>query len=181
MAQQTQTASFVGPIRNRLFWLTIFLLIASLLAISFDALQKFERDLVPETERKAAAVCKSLITEISRALNYGIPLNVLGGMERYLDTTLKSHTEIRYIAIADADGQVLFSVGDMTDGVKTYFRESLTKPTPAGEKKSVAIGDFLDNGFSIKDKDQEVGSLHVGIDKKFVQKSWNARPKFERV
>jgi len=170
MAQKSDTASFVGPIRTRLFALTIFLLVASLLAISYDALQKFEDDLVPETERKAAVVGKSLVTEIDRALNYGIPLKVLGGMEIFLQTTLKSHSEIRYIAITNAGGQVLFSVGAVTPELKTYYRKSLIGHSLALGNKSVSIGDFLDNAFSIQANERSVGTLHVGIDKKFVQK-----------
>lgn len=150
--------------------MTIFLLVASLLAISFDALQKFEDDLVPETERKAAVVGKSLTNEIDRALSYGIPLEVLGGMEKYLNTTLKSHPEIRYIGVTNAGEQVLFSVGELTAEVKRYYRTSLINPTQAGDNKSVTIGDFLDNAFPISVDGRRVGKLHVGIDKKFVQK-----------
>lgn len=170
MAGQTETGISIGPIRTRLFGLAIVLLIASLIGISYDALKQFERDLVPETNRKALVVGQSLATEIVRAVNLGIPLEYLGGMERYLKVTLESHSEIRYLAVADDTGKVLFGVGGITPDVTAYYRETAMLPATLKDLKTVPIGDFLDNAVAIVAAQGVIGALHVGIDKKFIQK-----------
>jgi len=162
-----KSATFVGPIRVRLFSLTIILLLLSLLAVSADALRQFEADLVPEMDRKAVAVGQSLEKQITRGLNYGIPLEKMRGTEEFLDVARKSHVEIKYVAITDRAGKVLFSVGDAPTGLSDHLSESAGEGFPSGQ--SQAIGEQLLSALPLIAGVETVGGLHVGIDQKFVQ------------
>ena len=168
MAEEKGAASFVGAIRVRLFSLTIILLLLSLFAVSFDALRQFEGDLVPEMDKKAVAVGQSLGAEITRGLNYGIPLDKLRGVEEFLDVARNSHAEIKYVSLTDKSGKVLFAVGSAPDGVEEYFN------TSSGEgfvsDHSGRVGKLLLSAVPIQSNAGLVGGLHVGIDQKFVQK-----------
>jgi Na+-transporting methylmalonyl-CoA/oxaloacetate decarboxylase gamma subunit len=168
MEEQRSSSSFVAQIRARIFGLTIILLLLSLLAVSFDALRQFERDLVPEMDKKAVAVGQSLSRDITRALNYGIPIDQLVGVNPFLNATKESHTEIKYLAVSDLSGKVLFSVGTAPVGLDAYLREA----RPSGE--SHRVGDQLMSGLELAAAhgavSTAVGRLHVGIDEKFVQK-----------
>lgn len=168
MEEQRSSSSFVAQIRARIFGLTIILLLLSLLAVSFDALRQFERDLVPEMDKKAVAVAQSLSRDITRAINYGIPVDQLVGVNQFLNATKESHTEIKYLAVSDLSGKVLFSVGAAPAGLDAYLREA----RPSGE--SHHVGDQLMSGLELSAAhgavSTAVGRLHVGIDEKFVQK-----------
>lgn len=168
MTKEKSSTSFVGQIRVRLFGLTIILLLLSLIAVSLDALRQFERDLVPEMDKKAVAVGQSLSRDITRALDYGIPIDKLVGVNPFLNATKESHVEIKYLAVSDMAGKVLFSVGDAPAGLDAY----LGKERAANE--SVAVGGLLMSGLELVPstgaEKTPVGRLHVGIDEKFVQK-----------
>ncbi len=161
------SAPFVGPIRVRLFGLTIILLLLSLLAVSADALRQFEADLVPEMDRKAVAVGQSLEKQISRGLNYGIPLEKMRGTAEFLEVARKSHVEIKYVAITDKSGKVLFSVGDAPAGLAGHLGKVAGDGFPSGDSRRV--DKLLLSAVPLKAGDQIVGGLHVGVDQKFVQ------------
>jgi len=165
MADNSATP-FVGPIRARLFGLTIVLLLASLIAVSLDALNRFEADLVPEMDKKAVAVGQSLTKDIQRALDYGIPLDKLVGVNEFFNVTKDSHAEIKYLSVTGADGKVLFSVGDAPGGMSEYVQNTM-QPGRSG-----AVGQLLITSLALQPNGsaRPVGALHVGIDQKFVQK-----------
>lgn len=168
MASENSSTSFVGQIRARLFGLTIVLLLLSLIAVSLDALRQFEGDLVPEMDKKAVAVGQSLSRDIQRALDYGIPIDKLVGVNSFLNATKESHAEIKYLSVTDVSGKVLFNVGDAPKGLEGYLRKAVV------EGSSVPVGGLLMSGLSldvtIAGTSTAVGRLHVGIDEKFVQK-----------
>ncbi len=157
---------FVGPIRARLFGLTIVLLLASLIAVSFDALNRFEADLVPEMDKKAVAVGQSLTKDIQRALDYGTPLDKLVGVNEFFNVTKDSHAEIKYLSVTDTVGNVLFSVGDAPGGMSDYVQSTM-QPGRSG-----VVGQLLVTSLAVQPSGgaQPVGALHVGVDQKFVQK-----------
>ncbi|MGB0671644.1 MAG: hypothetical protein ACPGNT_09115, partial [Rhodospirillales bacterium] len=163
--------SLFGPLRVRLMALTVVLLLAGLAAVSVLSLRAFEGDLVPEMDAKARAVGNSLAVDIGRALTYGIPLNALSGMETFLDKSLKSHKEIQYLAVTDATGEEVYGVGTAADDArrKVYVTRA-TAGGDSGKTGSVEIGEALDTGVAIRIGNETLAYLHVGVDKKFVQK-----------
>jgi predicted MFS family arabinose efflux permease/HAMP domain-containing protein len=164
MADNTGTP-FVGPIRARLFGLTIVLLLASLIAVSLDALNRFEADLVPEMDKKAVAVGQSLTNDIQRALDYGIPLDKLVGVNEFFNLTKDSHVEIKYLSVTDPAGKVLFSVGDAPGGMADFLRDAM-QPGRSG-----VVGQLLVTSLLLQASGGgPMGALHVGVDQKFVQK-----------
>ena len=167
MAAENGSTSFVGAIRVRLFSLTIILLLLSLIAVSFDALRQFEQDLVPEMDKKAVAVGQSLGAEITRGLNYGIPLNQLRGVEEFLDVARNSHAEIKYVSLTDKSGKILFAVGSAPEGLEAYLGASSGEGFASDH--SGRVGKLLLSAVPIKSKTDIIGGLHVGIDQKFVQ------------
>lgn len=126
----------------RLLAVTLAALIVGAIVSGGLALDLFERQLAPEMSRKAEAIGKSVATQLVRALDYGIPLKELRGVEALLDQTLADHAELRYVAVADADGAVVFRRG--AEDEATESRIALrAKAGPVGE---VRVG--VDPGFA---------------------------------
>ena len=130
-------------------------LIGGALLAAVLALGLFERQLAPEMERKAEAIGRSVAAQLVRALDYGIPLAELRGVEPLLDQALAEHAELRYVAVADAAGAVAFRRGPAAEAVET--RIPLTsRGQPAGE---VRLG--VDPGF-VKEALASI-ALDVGV------------------
>ncbi len=170
MAEATHRSSLIGRIRARLFGLAIVLLLVALTAISLYSLSQFEHDLVPEMDRKAAAVGESLAADIVRAVDYGVPPNALKGMGPFLAAGMEGHPEIRYLAVCDGEGAVLYHAGAAVDGVLAHFR-AVAAGGAAADGRSVRVDVFYDTAVPITARAGAVGTLHVGVDQKFVQKT----------
>lgn len=126
----------------RLLAVTLAALIAGALVAGALALDLFERQLAPEMTRKAETIGDSVATQLVRALDYGVPLRSLRGVDALLDQTLSDHPELRYVAVADAAGAIVFRRG--ADGDATESRAPLrARAGPAGE---VRVG--VDPGFA---------------------------------
>lgn len=168
---KTQNSLF-GSLRLRLFGLMLFLLVAGLAAVSALSLTSFEEDLVPEMDRKASTVGRSLSADIGRALAYGIPLNALSGMETFLEASLGKHPEIRYLVVAAPSGQAIYGVGDtLSDEHESWLEELSEAFSPDDEETSVPFGAYFNTAVPVLDDKGSVQAwLHIGVDQKFVQK-----------
>jgi len=125
----------------RLLALTLATLIGGALAAGVLAISLFERQLAPEMDRKAATIGQSIAAQLVRALDYGIPLREMRGVEPLLRQTLADHPELRYLAVVDARGASAFREGEAGEATET--RVPLAgRAGPAGE---VRIG--VDPGF----------------------------------
>jgi len=154
----------------KLFALTLTLLVLPSFAISWYALNAFERELLPEIDKKSAVVGRSIATQMGRAVEYGISMNRMVGVNDFLREILEDNRNINYVAVADADGRIVYSLG-----LRPTMRPELERaPADAGEPPAEGmtrlIGAYYDTTASIMAGGARVGAVHVGVEQSFVQK-----------
>ena len=92
-------------LRGRLILMLAALVTASVLAVGFAAVSAFNRAVEPELANRTRLIGAIIRAEIQRALELGIPIDAVAGLDRYLDAALEKFGEVERIAIAIAAGQ----------------------------------------------------------------------------
>ena len=98
----------MNSLRVRLSVTVLAVLIVALVFLSFQTAQRAESILQPELERKAATVAGSTASLIGRALEVGVPLDRLQGLDAYLQRILAGNPDLSFIALRDAGGATLY-------------------------------------------------------------------------
>ncbi|MGE5516053.1 MAG: MFS transporter [Bacteroidota bacterium] len=151
----------------RLFVLAVLVLVTPLAFISFRAMGEFEQGMIPEMDKKAAAIGRDVVAQVTRAVSYGIPVDRLVGVDEFFTPVLAANPEIRYLAITDPTGRVLFIDGAGREELEPHYRSTdLDLPTPEGAKAS--IGPYLDLALPLLTRDRIAGHVHVGFDQNYV-------------
>jgi len=154
-------------ISTKVLILTAILMIFSSILISFFAIKQFEKEIIPEMDKKAITVGESINSLILKAVNYGVPFRSLKGMKEFFNLTLKDNPEIKYIVVTDPEGGVLYHHGVNINPLSGFFKKESDECTHR-LKKSVPISDYYDNTLPIVSGAHVLGSLHIGVDKMFV-------------
>ena len=149
------------PLLIRLLALAVLVLVPAMALLSLSSLDHFERGLAPEFERKAVAVGRDLGGDIERAVGYGIPLERMAGVEEFLAPALEANAELRYLAVADPQGRILFIKGADPGDLEPHYRS--TDYDAALGRQSVAIGRYVDVAVPLEAKGTRVGEIHVGM------------------
>lgn len=84
---------------------TLFLLIATTGVISRVALDAFEREVLPEMGREATAIGTSIAAQIERAVELGVPVNQLVGLEQFFEATLAGRPTLDSIRLETPYGE----------------------------------------------------------------------------
>ena len=109
------------------FVFTLLLMLVSQAGVSITSWPEIKGKLVPELDRKALSISTSLSTKIARALDYGVPLEELSGVDIFFDEVLEQTEGISYLALSKLDGTVIFSRGidakALEQGLLTSFEE----------------------------------------------------------
>jgi predicted MFS family arabinose efflux permease/HAMP domain-containing protein len=155
-------------INTKVLVLTITLMICSSILVSLFAVKQFEKEIMPEMDKKAFTVGESVNSLITRAVNYGIPFRSLKGMKELLDSALEDNPEIKYIAVADPEGDILYNGGEDLESLSSFFREQAGKSSQ-DSRKSISISGYYDSAIPIVHETNVLGSLHIGMDRMFVQ------------
>jgi predicted MFS family arabinose efflux permease len=98
----------MSSLRVRLSAAVLAVLVAALVVLSFQTVNRAEVILEPELKRKALTVAGSTASLIGRALELGIPLDRLQGLDGYLQRILEANPDLSFIAVRGADGAVLY-------------------------------------------------------------------------
>jgi MFS family permease/HAMP domain-containing protein len=155
------------PLLIRLLILAVLVLVTPLAFISVRALGEFEQGMIPEMDKKAAAIGRDVAAQVSRAVGYGIPVDRLVGVSEFFAPVLSANPEIRYLAITDPQGRVLFIEGAGRDELEPHYRSADPEGAkPEGTKAS--IGPFLDLALPLLARDQIAGHVHVGFDQNYI-------------
>ncbi len=150
----------------RLFALAVLVLVTPLAIISVRAMGEFERGMIPEMDRKAAAIGRDVASQVERAVGYGIPIDKLVAVEAFFEPLLVANPEIHYLAIADKAGRVLFlSSADKYD-LQPYYETADPDVPPEGRKAS--IGTYVDVALPVAPKGPVIAHVHVGFDQAYV-------------
>ena len=89
-------------------------LAGTLVALHGHASQMAQQTLPPEMRAKAQSVARASSAQIALAVDTGVPLSQLRGVEPHFDALLKSGPEIAALALFNVDGQVLARRGATT-------------------------------------------------------------------
>ena len=88
-------------------------LIAGVLGFGLLTVRGFNRSLEPELARRASLIGETVAGDTERALEVGIPLDGLIGVDEYFAEFLATFRELDYLAIRSQGGQILFATGDI--------------------------------------------------------------------
>ena len=155
-------------INAKILALTITLMICSSVLVSLFVIKRFEREIMPEMDKKAFTVGESVNSLITRALSYGIPFRSLKGTKELFDSALEDNPEIKYIAVTDPKGDILYNGGEDLESLLSFFKEQSDKSSQ-DSRKLITISGYYDNAIPIVDGTNVLGSLHIGVDRMFVQ------------
>jgi MFS family permease len=159
----------------RIYWrlagVIMVCVVMALAAVSYFSHRVFDRELVPETEQKAATVGASVRALVLKATSYGIDFSKLYGVEQTFAEVFEENPEFAYMAITNTDGNVLFARGTEPIGARSHFRNPVVLQIAheQGEmSKAARVGQQYIVSMPINDAGKPLGVLHVGIDAAFV-------------
>lgn len=152
-----------GGVLWRLACLCLAVVLLAQGAVSWLALRAFEHELAPQLHRKAEMVGQSVGAAIEEAVELGIPLDRLVGMDAFLGDVIADNADILYLAVLDPQGRVQHARG-LPEGVA----ELLAPPAAGRVAAHVELGSAFDTSLPLNAEGRIVGSIHVGVDKAFV-------------
>ena len=159
----------------RVYWrlagVIMVCVVIALAAVSYFSHRVFDRELVPETEQKAATVGASVRALVLKAVSYGIEFDALYGVEQTFAEVIEENPEFTYMAITNTDGNVLYSRGNEPIGARSHFRSPVVLQTAyeSGEMwKAARVGPQYVVTVPIASETKPLGLLHIGIDATFV-------------
>ena len=88
--------------------ITFLVLAGILVTLALSSVRLFEQTLVPELEAKSAAVSRSLGEPIRRAVEAGIPLQDLAGLESFFALGVQDQPEVRLVRLKAPDGSLIY-------------------------------------------------------------------------
>jgi MFS family permease len=144
-------------------------------AVSYFSHRVFERELVPEVEKKATTVGASVRSLVLKAAEYGLSLDSLYGVEQTFDKLVDENPEFDYAALTDTSGKILFQRGKAPAGPMQAY---VTSPRvlslvndPDRPLESTRVGPLYMVPLPIlSSAGQPLGILHIGIDSAFVDR-----------
>lgn len=151
------------PLRSLVFRLTavtVAVLMGMAAWASWTAFQRFDPVFSPELARKAGTVGESLHAQLARALDYGIPLERMPGVDALFADEMGAHGDIAYIVLTAADGRVLAAAG-------SRIRVGDRLPTGSGP----LVAGFHNTGLPLVKDGETLASLNVGIDNAYLAKA----------
>lgn len=156
------------PLFLRLLLLVILVLVPPVGWIAHQATDEFSRGLIPEMDKKAEAIGRDLEVSVERAVGYGIPLDQLQGVDQFFAPVLAANPELRYLAITDRGGKVLFAEGAERSALESvYGGADLT--TDMEHPRKFILGAFIDMAQPLTIKGSRIGHIHVGMDQDYVR------------
>ena len=149
-------------------------MLAVMLALVANALlshRSFERALAPEMAKKVAMVGSSIRTLMLRAVESGIDIHDLHGVEEKFAEIDTEIPEITYFAITDPHGQVLYHRPAVLKAIDAYQRSPQVLAAlgrPEQLPASVRVGSHYMVSLPVVSHGQPLGMVHLGVDVRFV-------------
>jgi predicted MFS family arabinose efflux permease len=94
-----------NSLRGRLILMLAAMVTASVLAVGFAAISAFDRAVEPELANRTRLIGTIIRSELQRALELGIPIDAVAGLDRYLNNALENFGEVERIAITTTGGK----------------------------------------------------------------------------
>jgi len=135
--------------RNVAFW-TGAVVIASLVTMCLAIVEVFDASIEPELAKRSQLVASYLSNDLEHALNLGIPLDAIGGVESVITSRMSPFEEIDHIAIVAENGR---TIAEAT--------RSLSTPTMTERAAALGLHDGLVNVTPIYRGNARVGEVSV--------------------
>jgi len=155
----------------RVYWqlagVIMVCVVIALAVVSYFSHRVFDRELVPETEKKAATEGASLRALVLKATGYGIPFDGLYGVNRTFEEVFSENPEFSYAAITNTEGTLLYHYGKEPQGALVHFHSPalLAAMRDSTVPWQVALVDTqYVVSLPIIDGAKPLGVLHIGID-----------------
>ncbi len=173
--EQTFARSLLG--------LALVVLLANAVWTSRLALDLYEREILPEFNREAEVVGRTVAAQFARAIELGIQPEDLVGVEEFLAPTLDAQKRFDYLLVVDTHGKVLFGKGRNT----RLFTEAVTNGTislagaadpaalPLSERREAPrvrvfdLGRVMNTAVPIVVQGDVKGWLNVGVDRSGIE------------
>lgn len=160
-ARQSDMLAGLGlaGLRGRMIAILTSLVAVSVLALGMAAVLAFDRAVEPEIENRTRLIGSVVRSEIQRAIELGIPIDAIGGLDSYLSGTLAEFEEVERISVADTKGSQVAAAGRVHEAQRDAF---------FGFGAAVA---FREQTFQlpILEGNRLVGTIEVEISPRFVQ------------
>jgi MFS family permease len=162
----------------RIYWqlagVIMLCVVIALAVVSYFSHRVFERELVPETERKAATEGSSVRSLVLKASSYGIAFDGLYGVDKTFEELFSETPEFSFAGITNTDGRLLYSYGKEPPGALVHFHSPalLAAMRDASVPWQVAnVGpQYIVSMPIIAEDNKPLGVLHIGIDSVFVER-----------
>ncbi len=164
------------------FVFTLLLILLSQAGVSIGSWPNIKGELVPELNGKALSISASLASKIARALDYGIPLEGLTGVDTFFEEVLQHTDGIAYLAFSRLDGSLIVGKGldhqALQRGLSGAFKEIEGNP---GKPVSIAVlgSGGGEGGYTtlhntatkvLQHEKIEIGFVHVGVDPGYAER-----------
>ncbi|HRP67302.1 MAG TPA: hypothetical protein PLF79_14585 [Thauera sp.] len=149
-----------GFFRVRLIVLVVGGVTAAVLALGVSALLAFDRAVAPELENRTRLIGAIVRGEIQQAVELGIPVDAIAGLDRHLGETLGRFGEVERIAVRSMAGELLAEAARGGAAGESRFT-----PAPA-DVLAVARGSFV---LPVLAGNELVGDIVIEVNSRFVQ------------
>ena len=162
------TTSRTAGVFPRLVLLAIVVLLTGQIAVTWFAVDGFEREIEPQLVHKAEVVGRAVADQIQFAMDdLDIPPEALVDMDTFLDRILAANADIEYLIILDTSAQVLFA-----EGLSSEMLERVRSGLPGSDVEAgtlTEIAGFTDGAFPIVTGERVAAVLHAGVSREYVR------------
>lgn len=159
----------MSQLNSRLLALATLLLVFSVGAVSYLALQRFQEGISPELSRKGTVVGNSIKSVLVSLIDVGIPLDKMTGVEEYLDSVRSDNPDVLYVGIADSNGRLLHQHGTTTEALRTELA-NLPSGSNTSESNVRVVDHFYLTTVPLTHHGDIYGYLYLGQDAAFFVK-----------
>lgn len=107
-AMSERVAIAVSPqIRARMLAILALLIAITVVLFSFVTLVSFDRAIAPELHQRTRLIGEIIRAKVEQSVAAGIPIESIGGLDRYLSDTITQFPEVQRIALASQRGAVI--------------------------------------------------------------------------
>jgi len=124
---------------RRLLLVAILVTLAGQLAVSLFSARSFENYLVPEVKGRALITGQRASTQIQEAVDLGIPLRSLVGMEAYLSGLIADNPTVERLWLLSPEGETLYADGGSAGLSPSASDNRMTVPVVSGETEIGAV------------------------------------------
>ena len=161
----------------RIYWqlagVIMLCVVIALAVVSYFSHRVFERELVPETERKAATEGASVRSLVLKASSYGIAFDGLYGVDKTFEEIFSENPEFSFAGITNTDGRLLYAYGKEPPGALVHFHSPALLAAmrdPSVPWQVANVGPQYIVSMPIIADGKPLGVLHIGIDSVFVER-----------